>query len=46
MTTKKVSDLSKEERQNLIDKLGESLLEFEIDAEVRISRECAYIMKD
>ena len=38
--------MTKEERQNLVEKLGESLLEFEIDAEIKIYRECAYYMKD
>lgn len=38
--------MTKEERQNLVEKLGESLLEFEIDAEIKIYRECAHYMKD
>ena len=46
MATKKVSELTQEERQNLIEKLGEALIEFEIDAEVKTVRQCICSLKE
>jgi len=46
MATKKASELTQEERQNLIEKLGEALIEFEIDAEVKTVRQCVCPLKE
>ena len=45
MATKKLSDLTKEQRRNLITKLGETLNEFEIDADIKILRRCSCLIK-
>lgn len=46
MATKKVSELTKEEKQNLVEKLGEALKEFDIDAEIKTVRQCVCPLKE